>query len=53
LERWPTANALVTASKDELVILTRATRHGRPERVADRITQALAPRAPGRDELPL
>jgi hypothetical protein len=41
LERWRTANALVTASRGELVVLTRATKHGWPERLADRITQAL------------
>lgn len=42
LERWPTANALVSASRDELVAFARAGRHGWPERLADTVAQALA-----------
>jgi hypothetical protein len=52
VERWRTANALVTASMDELVASPgRPSTAGR-KRFADRITQALAPHVPGRDELP-
>ena len=41
LERWPTTNALVGASRDELVAFARAGRHGWPERFADRVADAL------------
>jgi transposase len=42
LERWPTTNALVGATRDELVGFARACRHGRPDRFADKVAQALA-----------
>lgn len=42
LERWPTANALATASRDELVAFARAGRHGWPDRFADRVQTALS-----------
>lgn len=41
LERWPTANALATASRDDLVAFARAGRHGWPERFADRVQNAM------------
>lgn len=41
LERWPTANALATASRDELVAFARAGRHGWPDRFADQVHTAL------------
>lgn len=42
LERWPTANALASASRDELMAFARASRHGWPERFADRVEAAMA-----------
>jgi hypothetical protein len=42
LERWPTANALASATKEELVAFARAGRHGWPERFADTVADALA-----------
>jgi transposase len=42
LERWPTAKALVTASREELVAFARASHHGWPERFADEVAAALA-----------
>ncbi len=42
LERWPTHQALAHASRAELVAFARASHHGWPERLADKITQALA-----------
>jgi transposase len=42
LERWPTHQALATASREELVAFARAGRHGWPERLADKVTAALA-----------
>ncbi len=42
LERWPSAEALLTASRDELVAFARESRHGWPERFADKVVQALA-----------
>lgn len=42
LERWPTANALAQASRDDLVTFARSSRHGWPDRFADRVAQALA-----------
>ena len=42
LERWPTANALATASRDELVAFARTGRHGWPDRFADRVQTALS-----------
>lgn len=41
LERWPTANALATASQDELVAFARAGKHGWPDRFADGVRAAL------------
>ncbi len=41
LERWPTANALATASRDDLVAFARTGRHGWPDRFADRVEAAL------------
>lgn len=42
LERWPTANALAEASRDDLVAFARAGKHGWPDRFADRVQAALA-----------
>jgi transposase len=42
LERWPTANALAEASRDELVAFARHSHHGWPERFAQRVQAALA-----------
>jgi transposase len=42
LERWPTRDLLVAASRQELVAFARANRHGWPERLADKIGTALA-----------
>lgn len=41
LERWPTANALATATRDELEAFARAGKHGWPDRFADRVQAAL------------
>jgi len=42
LERWPSAEALRQATREELVAFARACKHGWPERFADRIQAALA-----------
>jgi transposase len=42
LERWPSAEALRAAPREELVALARACKHGWPERFAERVEQALA-----------
>jgi Transposase IS116/IS110/IS902 family len=42
LERWPTAQALANATRQELVDFALSSKHGWPERLADRITTALA-----------
>jgi hypothetical protein len=42
LERWPTHQALATASWEELGDFARAAHHGWPERFADQVAQALA-----------
>ena len=42
LERWPTANALAEASRDDLLAFARAGHHGWPDRFADRVQTALA-----------
>ena len=42
LERWPTAEALRSASREELVAFARSCRHGWPERFAERVEQALS-----------
>jgi transposase len=41
LERWPTANALMSASRQELEAFARANHHGWPGRFADRVERAL------------
>ena len=41
LERWPTANALAEASREDLEAFARAGRHGWPDRFADRVHAAL------------
>jgi Transposase len=42
LERWPSADALAAAGREELIAFTRAGRHGWPQRFADRVADALA-----------
>jgi transposase len=42
LERWPTRQQLAAVSREELVAFARAAHHGWPDRVADRVAQALA-----------
>lgn len=42
LERWPTANALASATRDEIEAFARSCQHGWPDRFADRVAQALA-----------
>lgn len=42
LQRWPTANTLAAASRDDLVTFARGCHHGWPDRFADRVTTALA-----------
>jgi transposase len=42
LERWPTAEALRTASRSELVEHARGCKHGWPDRFADKIAAALS-----------
>jgi len=42
LERWPTAEALRHATREEIIELARAGRHGWPDRFADQIAAALA-----------
>ncbi|MDQ6725153.1 MAG: IS110 family transposase [Actinomycetota bacterium] len=42
LERWPTAEVLAAAPRNDLVAFARAGRHGWPERFADRVATALA-----------
>ena len=41
LERWPTAQALRGASRQELVDFALASKHGWPERLADQVAAAL------------
>jgi transposase len=41
LERWPTADALRTASRRELLAFARGCKHGWPDRFADKIAAAL------------
>ena len=41
LERWPTAKALVGASREDLEAFARTNHHGWPDRFADRIESAL------------
>ena len=42
LERWPSADALAAASREEVEALARSARHGWPGRFADRVTEAMA-----------
>ncbi|MHB1244376.1 MAG: IS110 family RNA-guided transposase [Gaiellaceae bacterium] len=42
LERWPTAEALAAAPREELVAFARECHHGWPERFADKLEAALA-----------
>jgi hypothetical protein len=42
LKRWPSAEALAQASRDELEAFARAARHGWPARFADRVIEAMA-----------
>ena len=42
LERWPTANALASATRDEIEAFARSCKHGWPDRFADRVQQAVA-----------
>jgi transposase len=42
LERWPSAQALGAATREELVAFARECKHGWPERFADRVEAALA-----------
>ncbi|HJT03263.1 MAG TPA: IS110 family transposase [Pseudonocardiaceae bacterium] len=52
LERWPTQPELAAATREDVVGLARAGRHGWPERFADRVTAALTtPQLPTRDYL--
>ncbi|HEY6279642.1 MAG TPA: transposase [Streptosporangiaceae bacterium] len=52
LERWPSAGALASASRQEIEDFARAARHGWPGRFADRAAGAMAaPRLAVRPEL--
>jgi transposase len=52
LQRWPTQAELAAATREELVTFALASKHGWPERFADRVTAALAtPSLPTRDYL--
>ena len=42
LERWPSAQALAAASRQEIEDFARSARHGWPGRFADRVTGAMA-----------
>jgi transposase len=42
LRRWPTATDLAAATREEIVDLARSSRHGWPERLADKVEHALA-----------
>lgn len=42
LERWPSFDALQTASREELVAFARSLKHGWPQRFADKVAAALA-----------
>jgi transposase len=41
MERWPSANVLAEASREELVAFARSGKHGWPERFADKVEGAL------------
>ncbi len=52
LQRWPSADDLARAGREEIAALARASKHGWPERFADRVVAALAAdRLPVRPEL--
>lgn len=52
IQRWPSAQALAAASRDEIAAFARANRHGWPDRFADKVVAALAtPRLAVRPEL--
>jgi len=42
LERWPTAQSLAEASRDDIATFARTCRHGWPDRFADKVAAALA-----------
>jgi transposase len=42
LQRWPTRQALGSATRQELVAFARAAHHGWPDRLADQVAAALA-----------
>lgn len=42
IQTWPTAAALLSATREEIEQLARAGRHGWPHRVADRVAHALS-----------
>lgn len=42
LERWPTRQALASASRDALASFARTCKHGWPDRFADQVADALA-----------
>ena len=42
LERWPSAQELASAARDEIAAFARAARHGWPDRFADRVVAAVA-----------
>ena len=52
VERWPSADELAGASREEITAFARVNRHGWPDRFTDRVTTALAkPRLAVRPEL--
>jgi Transposase/Transposase IS116/IS110/IS902 family len=52
LERWPSAQQLAAASREDIEAFARASRHGWPGRFADRVAAAMAaPRLAPRPEL--
>jgi hypothetical protein len=52
IERWPSAQALAAAGRDQIASFARANHHGWPDRFADQVTTALAAaRLPVRPEL--
>jgi transposase len=42
LQRWPSAAQLAAATREEIEVLARQSKHGWPDRFADRVAQALA-----------
>jgi Transposase/Transposase IS116/IS110/IS902 family len=52
IERWPSAEALAAAPREEVEAFARSCRHGWPGRFADRVAEAMAtPRLAARPEL--